>query len=128
MEHDGVYTLTIPGRLPGLNEYIAAERKNKHLAAKMKRDTQAYIGWYIKKDLRGVEFRRPVMMYYLWVEKDKRRDYDNIAFAKKFVQDALVQAGVLQNDGWAEIAGFSDDFQVDKNKARVEIKIWERGD
>lgn len=122
---DGVYLLTIPGRLPNLNDYIDAERRNRQAAAKLKRETQNYIGWYIRKDLRGVHFKGPVAMQYTWVEKDERRDKDNIAFAKKFIQDALVQMGVLRDDGWDEIAGFSDDFKVDKNKARVEVRIWE---
>lgn len=122
---DGVYLLTIPGRLVGLNDYIDAERQSKQYAARLKRDTQDLIGWYIKRDLRGVHFTRPVVIAYTWIEKDCRRDKDNIAFAHKFIQDALVQFGVLKNDGWAEIAGFSDDFQIDKNKARVEVRIWE---
>lgn len=122
---DGVYLLTIPGRLPNLNDYIDTERRNRQAAAKLKRETQNYIGWYIRKDLRGVHFKGPVAMQYTWVEKDERRDKDNIAFAKKFIQDALVQMGVLRDDGWDYVAGFSDDFQVDKNKARVEVRIWE---
>lgn len=123
--NDGVYLLTIPGRLPNLNDYIDAERRNRQAAAKLKREAQEYIGWYIRRDLRGVRFKGPVVMQYTWIEKDRRRDRDNITFGRKFIQDALVQAGVLRDDGWDEIAGFSDDFQVDKNKARVEVRIWE---
>lgn len=32
------YLLTIPGTLPNLNDYIAAERTNRHKGAKMKAD------------------------------------------------------------------------------------------
>ena len=111
------YKLTIPGLLPGLNEYIDAERsyKGKYKAASMKRRTQ----------LRGVRFTRPVVIRYLWVEPSRRRDKDNIAFAKKFIQDALVEAGVLRNDGWSEIEGFSDDFALDPKNPRVEVTIEE---
>ena len=35
--------MTILGRLPGLNEYIALERANRHKAAKLKRDTECRI-------------------------------------------------------------------------------------
>lgn len=122
---DDIHLLTIPGSLPGLNEYIDCERASKYRAAKMKREVQEYIGWHIRKCLRGVKFSRPVVMYYLWVEKDRRRDKDNIAFARKFIQDALVQQGVLRDDGWGGVEGFYDDFRVDKNKARVEVRIWE---
>ena len=104
------YKLTIPGLLPGLNEYIDAERsyKGKYKAASMKRQAQNVIGYMIRTQLRGV-----------------RRDKDNIAFAKKFIQDALVETGVLRNDGWSEIEGFSDDFALDPKNPRVEVTIEE---
>ena len=97
------YKLTIPGLLPGLNEYIDAERsyKGKYKAASMKRQAQNVIGYMIRTQLRGVRFTRPVVIRYLWVEPSRRRDKDNIAFAKKFIQDALVETGVLRNDGWS---------------------------
>ena len=126
-DNNGSYLLTIPGQLPWANDYIAAERANRHKAAKMKRDAQSYIAWYIKRDLRGVRIKRPVVLSYTWWEKDRRRDKDNIAFAKKFIQDALVQQGVILDDGWGEIQGFSDDFKVDKTRARIEVRIRESG-
>lgn len=49
--------------------------------------------------------REPVYCRYLWVERDRRRDKDNIAaFGRKVIQDALVQMGALRNDGWGGIA------------------------
>lgn len=119
--------LIIPGRLPGLNEYIAVERNNRYKAAKLKRDTEQRILLVAKSQLRGVRFSEPVIMRYTWVEPDQRRDKDNIAFAKKFVQDALVRAKVLRDDGWREIKDFTDRFSVDKKDPRVEIEITEAG-
>ena len=40
----------------------------------------------------------PVTVRFTWVEGNRRRDIDNVAFAKKFVLDGLVQAGVIGND------------------------------
>lgn len=68
---------------------------------------------------------KPVKIKYLWIEKDRRRDKDNIAFAKKFIQDALVKEKVLENDGWAQIESWTDDFAIDSQKPRVEIEIQE---
>lgn len=121
------YKLTIPGILPGLNEYIDAERgpKGKYKAAAMKKQAQNVTGYMIKTQLRGVRFTRPVVIRYLWIEPSRRRDKDNIAFAKKFIQDALVAAGVLRNDGWAEIEHFTDDFAVDPKNPRIEVTIEE---
>ena len=121
------YKLTIPGLLPGLNEYIDAERshKGKYTAASMKRPAQNVIGYMIRTQLRGVRFTRPVVIRYLWIEPSRRRDKDNIAFAKKFIQDALVETGVLRNDGWSEIEGFTDNFALDPKNPRVEVTIEE---
>ena len=103
------YKLTIPGLLPGLNEYVDAERgaKGKYKAAAMKKQAENVIGYMIKTQLRGVRFTRPVVIHYTWIEPNRRRDKDNIAFAKKFIQDSLVHAGVLQNDGWKHIEHFT---------------------
>ena len=117
------HTLTIPGQLPSLNEYIAAERANRYKAAAMKRDAEQLIGLYARSQLRGVRFTGPVMMRYTWYEPNRRRAKDNIAFARKFIQDALVSAGVLQGDGWSCIGGFSDAFEVDGQNPHIEVHI-----
>lgn len=111
--------------MPGCNEYINAQRRDRQLGARLKRETEERIMWAIRQQMRGVHFDKPVYMRYLWVEKNRKRDKDNIAFARKFVQDALVKSGVLRNDGWGEIAGFSDAFAVDAKRARVEVEILE---
>jgi len=122
------HTLTIPGQLPGLNEYIAAERGGggKYRAAAMKRDAETLIGLCARQQLRGVYFTAPVTMHYTWCEPNRRRDKDNIAFARKFVQDALVAAGVLQGDGWACIEGFTDRFEVDRAHPRIFVTISDK--
>lgn len=118
-----VFTLTIPGILPGLNEYIRTERANRHKAAKLKKKVELDIGWIIKQQLPGIHIQEPVLMHYLWWEPNRRRDKDNIAWAKKMIQDALVHAGTLKGDSWRHIVGFTDDFAVDQKNPRVEIKI-----
>lgn len=118
---------TIAGRLPGLNDYIKAERGNRYAAAKLKEETEEQIITAAKVQLRGIRFSCPVIMHYTWYEPDKRRDKDNIAFARKFVQDALVKCKVLRNDGWAEIENFTDAFLVDKKNPRVEVWFEEVG-
>ena len=42
------------------------------------------------------------------------------------MQDALVQMGVLQGDGWKHILGHSDAYAVDRDRPRVEVEIVER--
>ena len=54
---------------------------------------------------------------------NRRTDPDNIAFQKKFILDGFVAAGLLSNDGWGEIAGWTEKFHIVKKEfQRVEIK------
>lgn len=119
------YIVVIPGRLPSLNDYIAAERSNKYRAAKMKLENEQLIRHYILA-ARVPHITRPVQLRYTYFEQSKRRDKDNIAgLAHKFIQDALVGARVLDGDGWEYIEGFSDSFHVDKKNPRIEVEIRE---
>lgn len=120
------YLLTIPGTLNNLNDYIAAERTNRHKGAKMKASNESIVAAAVLQCMRGIRIDKPVFMEYTWVEKNRRRDLDNISsFGRKVIQDALVAAGVLKDDGWKYVVGFSDRFQVDKDNPRIEVKIRE---
>lgn len=117
--------VVIPFTLPGLNDYIRELDNNRHKGAELKRQCQFAVVAVLRRQIRG-KLREPVRMRYLWVEKDRRRDKDNIsAFGRKVIQDALIQAGKIRNDGWTNIEGFSDEFCVDKHRPRIEIIIEE---
>ena len=117
-------TLVIPGRLPGMNEAINASRTNPYKGGNQKRGEQRKVLACIHAQLHGVRFTKPVYMAYTWCVKDKRRDKDNISgYGRKIIQDALVEAGVLKNDGWGNIARFSDNFSVDAENPRIIVEI-----
>ncbi len=118
----GITKFIITGKLPGLNEYIAACRANRYAGAEMKKDAEALIGWEIRSQLKGETFES-VSLVFNWHEPNKKRDKDNIAFAKKFVLDALQAAGTLDGDGWGQVLGFADKFYIDKQRPRVEVEI-----
>lgn len=119
--------LVINGTLPGLNEYIAAERTNRYKGAALKRQSEQIVTLAIKKHLRGVKFTNQVTMFYTFYERNRKRDKDNVrSFAHKVIQDALVRAGVLKNDGWAQIADSPGErFAVDAKNPRIEVQIYE---
>ena len=85
----------VPGRLAGCNDYVGMCRANARAGAKVKR------------------------------EPDMRRDKDNIRFAAKFILDALVEAGVIDNDNWACVGSLSDDYLVNKANPRVIVELEE---
>ena len=115
------FTIEIPVKFPSLNDYIRACRGNKFGANTLKQKLERQTGMYIK----GLpEFTRPIRIHFLWTEENKRRDYDNIAFAKKFILDSLQKNGKLPNDNRKWVKGFSDDFQYGE-EAGVTITITE---
>lgn len=118
-----MHTLVIPGTLPGLNDYIRTERGHKQQAAKLKKRIENNIAWLIRQQLAGINITEPVIITYLWLEPNRMRDKDNIAWAKKFIQDALVRGQVLKGDSWQHIISFKDEFAVDKTNPRIEIRI-----
>lgn len=118
--------LTIPGRLPGLNEYTDTCRTNPRAGARMKRDAQETVMWHILSQLRRVKFQRPVFLLYHFYEQDRRRDKDNVSgFAHKVIQDALVAAGTLEDDGWKHVTGSLDQYDVDSENPRIVVEFIE---
>ena len=116
------------GRLPTLNEYTKASRgKSWYKSANMKQETENKIIYAIRSQLPR-KIKPPIYAVFNWYARDKRTDKDNIAFAKKFVFDALQKAGRLRNDGWDDISGFKDNFYIDSRKPRVEVQIYEEGE
>lgn len=115
-----IYTLEIPGTLPTLNQYVDAERTNRFIAAKLKRDTQEYISWLT---LGHPVFHSHVYVAFTWIRPDMRCDKDNVAFAKKFVLDALQEAGVIENDSWRMCTPFDLGYKVNKKHPRTIVRI-----
>lgn len=120
--------LTIDGRLAGLNEYTASCRtvKGKYFKGNsVKHREQERVCEAIRAQIKGITFDNPVHVDFRWYEENKKRDMDNIAFAKKFIFDALVEEGVIQTDSWRGVVGFKDYFLVDKEHPRVVVTIYQ---
>lgn len=119
-------TLIVPGKLHSLNEYLGACNTHNKSGGRMKREDQTKVEWFIRSQLRGVRIKNPVIMRYHWYEPNKRRDLDNISsYGRKVIQDALVRCGVIHNDGWRQVLGFSDFFYIDRKEPRIEVDIIE---
>lgn len=121
-------TLIIDGRLPNLNDYTKACRTSPVVGNKMKQEQEEHIADFILEQLNGVHFYGKVYLHFRWIEANRNRDLDNICFAKKFILDALKKTGVIKNDGWKDVYGFTDEFDVDAFNPRVEVVIEGRLD
>lgn len=105
-----------------LNTYINAERKNKFIAAKIKKEETDRIYFYcLEQSIKPII--KPVYINFEYYTINLKKDPDNLSFCKKFILDGLVKANVLKNDGRKQILGFNDRFFLsDKNKLNVIFK------
>lgn len=112
-------TFWLPVVLPGMNQLQARSVRSK---IRIKRDARETVCLFIASaKLRPVA---RAFIRYEWRAPDKRRDPSNIAAGgRKVIEDALQAAGVLPNDGWAAIAGFSDTFALDRRNPGVLVTI-----
>lgn len=111
----------IPMKLPSLNEYIAQCNRNRYAGGNMKKQVQNDIGYFINS---LPHFDKPIKIHFTWIEANKKRDLDNICFAKKFILDALQNCGKLKNDNRKWVTGFTDSFEYGK-KYKVILEIEE---
>ena len=117
-------------RLPNLNELINAKAEIFHAGKRFSRYSQVKknwmrtIGMFIRQQ--RLQPMDRVFLRFTWHEQNKKRDPDNIAAGgKKLILDALVEMGVLQNDGWAQVAGWTDSFDV-REQPGVTVELMER--
>ena len=121
-----IQTLWLPIKFPGLNDYVDANRRNKFVGHNMKEEYTNAVTLLAKKN--GITVKYPVIINFVWQEENSKRDPDNIIFAKKFILDGLVNAGVLPNDTQKWILGFSDSWVAQppknsKTKGQPNIQV-----
>lgn len=126
-----IQTFTIQGRLDGLNEYTAACRANRFAGANCKKVNQGRVQKAIR-EAGLVPMGVPIALNICWFEAPKckgarLRDPDNIAFAKKFILDALQAEKVIPNDGFNEVSHIGDRF-MRSQEPRIEVTIESEGE
>lgn len=114
--------LFIPVRLPSLNDFIGAMNRNRFIGNKMKREYTELVSTYAKANRLG-HFTEPITLEFQYTEPNNKRDGDNIVFAKKFILDGLVEAGVLTDDNQKWVKGFSDSWKTTDIPHKVGVRI-----
>lgn len=118
--------VTIPDTLMDLNTFINKQRTNRYVGNYVKQQETLKVSRVFSQHLDKFEdLKLPIRLDITWVMENRRKDKDNIAFAMKFILDGMIKAGIIENDGWNEISGFTHHFKVDKENPRVEVKIKE---
>lgn len=118
--------ITIPGELPDMNTIIAESKKGRggyQPYAIMKREYTDLVTLIAKSKIKKTYEKIDIEIN--WICKNKRKDKDNIQAGIKFILDGLVQANVIENDGWKQVGDIYHKFKVDKKNPRVEVRIRE---
>ena len=121
-------TLTIPFRLPGLNDIIG--EMSGHLTIRgrrvypytqtKKRFTTTLVRLIRDQGLVPMDGR--LLVSCTWYERGRLRDPDNIASGGlKLILDALKTAGIIANDGWRNVAGFVHKFAIGRAGATITL-------
>ena len=116
--------LTIKGSLTALNEYTNENRKHWSKGNENKTADTELVRYLCKQQKLKPMGTTPFILYR-WICKDKKKDKDNIAFAKKFINDGLQEAKILDGDGWKHIGEWKDEFEIDPVNPRIEVYIYE---
>lgn len=115
-----MFRIEIPIKLPSLNDYVRVCRTNSKYANKYKVQIEQEIGLYLMK---MPKWNNPIKINFTWVEGNKKRDLDNIAFAKKFILDSMVKFKKLKDDNRKYVTAFTDTFVYgEKTKVILEIE------
>lgn len=114
----------ITGEYTDLNTYIGQERTHRHLAAKTKKEETWRVLAQIKQIFEGgrvLENMYPIHIVFVWATRNTRKDPDNVDFARKFLLDGMVHAGLLRNDSRKEIASLHSLYTV---SATPYVEVW----
>lgn len=114
--------LIIPGRLPCMNDLIAANRLNKYAGAGVKKKTQRQIILILQPQVQGQRFTEKVNISIEYYEKDMRRDEDNVMSAAKFILDALQDMDFIPNDS-RKYVHLTQEVFTDRDNPRIEIEV-----
>lgn len=85
----------------------------------------------IRLQLKGWKATKPVKLHYEFGEKKKgqKRDFDNIsACGHKYINDALVKAGVIKDDAPKYMLPSTDSFVYTDGQPYIKITIREVDD
>ncbi len=114
-------TFTILGRLESLNQTLKIPRHRFWQSQRRQRMKREIANWILGADV--PKFADPVRIHIHWIEKDLRRDLDNIRAGAKLILDALVVMERITNDSRKWVVSLTDSYGTDKKKPRIEVTI-----
>jgi DNA (cytosine-5)-methyltransferase 1 len=105
---------------PTLNEMIRTARGGWQASAKEKREWTELIASSCKG---AYQFEGKIWLEYVWRMKNLARDNNNIAAATKYIDDGLVEAGVIADDSLKYIQSPVCHWYVQSSEDMVTVRI-----
>lgn len=128
-------TYVFIGGWTSFNDYSYEERRNRHLAAKIKRDETERIYYDATSQMAAINKHNashfptapPFDFSFTWYFPDRKKDPDSMYFMAKCVLDGLVLAHVLPNDTQQYVGRlYHERPQVDEKNPRIEVVMSEQ--
>lgn len=118
--------IVIQGRLPSMNEMIGYRGRPWWMCREVKLKAVRQVAWELNAQ-RVPKFTKPITLRFTWVEKDKRRDRDNVAAGgSKIFLDAMKEMDLIKDDSRKWVADIQHDTtRIDKTNPHVEVLITE---
>lgn len=116
--------------LPSLNDYLQEIGRNPKAGNRMKQDYMNIVVNSVRKGLARQKVEKyPCVIHYRFYEPNKRlRDVGNVAaLADKFIEDALVKCGVLEDDSPKYVENIDFEFHYISGTPYIEVEIEEVG-
>lgn len=114
-----------PAPLPGRNE--TDRYRSRRAANRVKQQEKARVAAICRRAMaeQGWEApRAPARVTLVWVERDRRRDQDNVRSYEKWLLDGIVAAGALGGDSPRWIEGCSrSSIEYDRDSPGVRVYI-----
>lgn len=102
--------LFIDCKMPTLNEFIAAQNRNRYIGNSMKQKYTNIVFNIAKSNKFKIEDVKHDIEV-TWFVTNFKSDPDNIASGLKFVLDGLVKAESIKNDGHKQIGSITHHFK-----------------
>lgn len=116
------YFIIVLPELVDLNTYVTAERSNRFMGAKIKKQMTELVAAECMAQ-RVPKMERITLFKMVWHHKDKRKDFDNVEFGVKWIKDGMVTAGVIANDGWKHFPPETLHQHMMSKRGGVEVMI-----
>ncbi len=116
------YTITIPGRFPGLNDILkqAKQGRGNYQPYAIQKAQHTDTVACLCKAARIPKLKH-IAMEITWVEPNRKRDPDNIIDAK----DVLPEVGQTDHESTEFVIALFHSWKVDKHNPRIIVKIEE---